>query len=164
LKCQDAAATRDFDRRTLLHRLTKAGWSIDPAQSLVIRASRALNEAAPWPFGPEPALPWPQEEILVAGWDAHLEEIDCGPGTEKSSAQFIRGDSLVVNSRLSCSLDERGGFAVSVGRTHTDNSPGLSILCRDGLLDPRQLVEGQSVLGVHTGVEAPRAWSYGRCA
>lgn len=50
----------------------------------------------------------------------------------------------------------------SFGRTHTENSPGLSIIAPDGALDLEALIGRQEVVGVHRGRDAARAWSYGR--
>jgi hypothetical protein len=153
---------RDFERKALLVRLEKAGWAIDPEQTRVVRAHRILSAAFPWPFGMDPALPWPQREVLVAGWLAQWNDLDCKPETDGWHEQGMGVDGLVPSSHLAEVLHREGALAVSLERTHTENSPGLSIMARAGLLDPRALVEGYRLVAVHQGIDARRAWSYGR--
>jgi hypothetical protein len=162
LTCREVSPMREFERKALLLRLRNAKWALDPDQSEVIRAHRAVRVDSPWPFGAEPALPWPQHEILVVGCLADYLAIDCHNEHDWRSQQAIRGDGVVLNSELATSLAAQRGYAISVGRTQTENSPGLSILGPEGWLDPELLVAGREVVGVHRGADAGRAWSYGR--
>lgn len=162
LTCREASTMREFERKALLIRLRNGGWAIDPDQSSIIRAHKAVRADSPWPFDTGPALPRPHVEILVVGFLAHSTEVCCHNEREWRSQHAVRGDGLVLNSDLARLLAVERGYAISIGHTHTENTPGLSILGPEGWLDPELLVEGYGVVGVHRGTDAARAWSYGR--
>jgi hypothetical protein len=162
LTCHEVSLLRGFERKALLVRLERAKWTIDPDQSQLIRAHKIVTVSSPWPYGSNPALPWPQSEILVVGCRVDYDTIDCRDERTLRSLHAVRGDSLVLHARLAALLVAEQCYAVSLGRTQTENSPGLSVLGPDGWLCPEDLVEPREVVGVHIGVDAARAWSYGR--
>ena len=162
LMCREVSLMREFERKALLLRLSKAQWTIDPDQRELIRAQRAVSADSPWPYDSETALPWPQSEILVVGCLVDCLRIDCRNERDWRSQQAVRGDGLVLHSGLANLLVAQRGYAISVGRTHTENLPGLSVLGPEGWLDPESLVERDDVVGIHRGADAGRAWSYGR--
>jgi hypothetical protein len=162
LTCREVSSMREFERKALLLRLHKAGWTIDAEQTSTITAHRAVRLDAPWPFGAEPALPSPQFEILVLGCHAGFVQVSCQNEREWRSQHALRGDGLVLSSGLANLISVERSYAISVGRTQTDNSPGLSILGPEGWLDPELFVGDHAVVDVHTGTDAAWAWSYRR--
>ena len=162
LACREVSRMREFERKALLSRLVGAEWTIDPDQSAVIRAHKRVSISSIWPYGTGPALPWPQSEILVVGCLVEYPAITCCKGSIGESQQAVRGDGLVLQSDLAGLLVARQGCAISVGRTHTENSPGLSIIAPAGEFDPLGCLDNHDVASVHVGMDAARAWSYGR--
>jgi len=162
LMCREVSMMREFERKALLLRLAKAQWAIDPAQGESIRAHRAVSVSSPWAYESEPALPWPQSELLVIGCLVDYVKISCGNERGWRAEHAVRGDGLVLHSELANLLVAERGYAISVGRTQTENSPGLSVLGPEGWLDPESLVESAEVVGIHRGADAGTAWSYGR--
>lgn len=162
LMCREVSIMRKFEQQTLLSRLNGSAWTIDSEQSEAIRAHRTVRVDSPWPFDSGPALPWPQFEILVIGCRVDYETIDCLDEGDWRPQWAVRGDGLVIRSRLARQLAVERGYAISIGRTHTDNSPGLSVLGPEGWFDPELLVRRDEIVGVHRGGDASRAWSYGR--
>ena len=162
LICRDVSCMREFERKALLVRLRTAGWTIDPDQIEVIRAHRTVSADSPWPYDSDSNLPWPQLEVLVVGCLVACHSIDCRAERDWRSQQPIRGDAMVLRSDLAALLVAEGGYAISVGRTHTENSPGLSVLGPEGWLDPESLLERTDIVGIHKGADAARAWSYAR--
>lgn len=162
LLCRDVSGMREFERKSLLLRLHGADWTVDPDQTGAIRAHRAVGADAPWPYNSEPALPWPQSEVLIVGSLLDYAVIACGDERAWRSQQSVRGDGLVLHSEVAKMLSVRRCYAISVGRTQTDSSPGLSIIGPDEWLNPEDACKGFEVIGVHSDADAGRAWSYGR--
>jgi hypothetical protein len=162
LMCRDVSLMREFERKVLLLRLNGAEWTIDQDQTTTMRAQRAVSVDSPWPYRSTPALPWPQYEILVVGCNVGYAGLDCRSERNVRSQHPVRGDGLVLQSALASLLVAERGYAISVGRSQTENSPGLSLIGPDGWLDPESLVERAEIAGIHRGADAARAWSYGR--
>lgn len=163
LMCRNVALLREFDRKATLRRLSRARWVVDPDDSAVIRAHRVASQDFPWPYADDThavALPWPQAEILIVGGSIDYSSIDCRDNTI-AGTRSIRGEGIVLYSDIVHRLVAQECHAVCVGRTQTDNSPGISIIGRPGL-KPEDFVSGESIFAVHRDQDAGRAWSYGR--
>ena len=159
--CREISSMREFEQKALILRLDASKWMVDADQTIVIRAHRDVSADSPWPYSSEPALPSPQREVLIVGCLAAHTAFSCGTEHEWRSQQPVRGDAMVLRSQLAGLLAARGGYAISIGRTHTENSPGLSIIGPEsGWLEPEALVEARDIAGIHQGLEAGRAWSY----
>jgi hypothetical protein len=117
LTCREVSLMREFERKALLLRLDKAKWIVDPDHRQLIRAHRSVSAEQPWPFGTDPALPWPQSEVLVVGSRAESLELDCRDERDWRSKCAVRGDALVLHTKLASLLVDERCYAVSVGRT-----------------------------------------------
>lgn len=161
LTCQDATSLREFARKSRLSQLQRAQWTIDPDTRVCIRGHRVVAHDAPWPFLTEPALPWPQSEVLVTGGPLTYHSVACpSPDTALRS---VRSEELLDRANVVHWLVTTGSLAVCVGRTQTDNSPGISLISAADV-DPAAFVDANEVHAVHRGNEAARAWSYARIA
>jgi hypothetical protein len=168
LVCHDVSRMREFERKATLLKLKKAKWTLEVDSSELIRAHSTVSPESPWPYTSEPAMPWPQEEILIVGTSFDWNPVDCHLDCRNESSwrhlHSVQGDALLLHSRIPELLLSKQCYAISVGRTHTENTPGLSIVAPDGALDPETLVSSSEVVAVHRGADAERAWAYGRIA
>jgi len=161
LLCREPSSMRDFERKSLLLRLRRASWTVENDHSRFVRAEKNVRAESPWPYDSQPALPWPQGEILVVGCLVGYRALNCNDEERWRSRYAIRGEGLILESELAKTLVTRSGHAISIGRTQTNNAPGLSIIGPEGRFDPVQYVEIENVVGLHEGADAARAWSYG---
>jgi hypothetical protein len=159
ITCQETASLREFERKVRLSQLARAQWVVDPATERVIRAHRVVSRDAPWPFFTEPALPWPQAEILMAGGHLDYTRVDCQQ--DGAPHRSVRSEDLLDRPQIVQWLVATGAVAVCIGRTQTDNSPGISLIGA-AELQPEAFVDATEVLAVHRGDEAARAWAYAR--
>ncbi len=162
MTCRELATLRDFERKVLLIRFNRTNWLVDPEQSDAIRAHRVVAERSPWPYTPAPALPWPQLELLVVGGLFQYSMLECGARERAHAVRAVRSEAVVLQPSFSQSLLSAQAYAICVGRTHTDNSPGLSVIGPRGLLSPERFVGAKDVLAIHRDGDAERAWSYAR--
>jgi hypothetical protein len=160
LLCRSLAAMRPFERSSALIRLTNSNWEIDDTASGLLRARRSISHDQPWPYPSNPGLRRPYSEIAVVGNRFDHRQLQVEP---RSLTRAIEGEELILQPCVVEFLVSTGSYAVCVGRTHTDNSPGLSIIGPPGLR-PEVLVPEHLLLAVHKGTDAERAWSYRRVA
>jgi hypothetical protein len=159
--CRDAREMRSFELKSLEIQLAKTGWSVDRSLPAVIRAERAALEPSFWPASSEPVLSRSGFEILVIG-SARAGQFDCANADR--TAHAVLGDSIAVASPIVESIAADRCLVASLGRTHTENSPGVSIIAAAGrAVDVPSLVEFAPVFATHVGDDAQRAWSYPRC-
>lgn len=159
ITCQETASLREFEQKARLSQLRRAQWNIDPDAHRVIRAHRVVSRDAPWPFLTEPVLPWPQAEILLAGARLGYSMVDCQ--NDATSRRAVRSEELLDRSHIVQWLVATGALAVCLGRTQTDNSPGISLIGWADI-EPDAFVEATEILAVHRGDDAARAWSYAK--
>lgn len=159
LVCKQAGSLRQFELKSLLWRLARAQWIVDPEQSACIRGHRVVSEKSPWPYVTGPALPRPQSEFLIIGGSLEYSSLDrriVGPSTA------LPGEDLVLGSDIARWLVDSNSLAVYCDRTQTEHSPGISIISPPGLVDPEAFVPKDKLVAVHRDNDARRAWSYGR--
>jgi hypothetical protein len=162
LTFHEVSLMREFELKRTLLRLNKSNWVIAPNLSKVVGAHRDVTPNEPWPYESCPELPWPQSEILVAGFRATSADLRSECMGRGPWLRAIAGEARVLGSSLELRLAGGDGCAVTIGRTHTENSPGLSIIAKMRTFNPETFVEPERVAGVHRFQDASLAWSYGR--
>jgi hypothetical protein len=131
----------------------RKGWTIDHC-GRCFRAWRGISERHPWPFDRTPGLPSTRNpDVLLLG-DTKGEVIDGIVGA-LGPLDGLQGLTPVVFAHLA----QTGTHLVCRGRTHVDNSDGISIVGPRGL-DPEAFVPRELVHAVHEGSDAGWAWSY----
>ncbi|RLB54278.1 MAG: hypothetical protein DRJ42_09590 [Deltaproteobacteria bacterium] len=140
-------------------RLARAKWEIDSCESC-LRGYRAISRQEPWPYDSRRGLPLRASELLLLG-GIGFAGIDCRELPVQRRA--VLSEDLVLTPTVVEHLLETQQQVVCSGRTHTGNSPGISILGPAGLL-PEEFVPADAIHVIHEGTEAGYAWSYPRLA
>lgn len=161
LLCRNISGLREFEKATTLLRLQRAQWVVDSTHKSMIRAHRLVTPSSPWPYPSRPGLAYRGLEVLVVGRPFEARALHCDRSKTATVVRAIEAEEVVLDEKFSQALRSNGAYAVCVGRTHTENSPGISVIGPAGL-DVREFVPPGRVLAVHGGTEAERAWSYGR--
>ena len=137
-------------------RLLGSGWVLDSEESgEFLLAHKPVSSEEPWPYPGSPGLPYRPAELLLVGAIGHAA-IACGevPVAPRS----VPGETLVLTEPVAHYLAARSCYVVCFGWTHTENTPGLTIIGPPGI-DPRQFVPAGAVHSVHRGADAEWAWS-----
>lgn len=151
----DSMSPFQFKREKL--RLGRAQWQIDTHDSC-LRAYRSVSRQEPWPYASPRGLPHGASDLLLLGGTG-FAGVDCID--LPSQRRAVPSEDLVLRPPVVEYLLETQQQVVCIGRTHTDSSPGISILGPAGLM-PEGFVPADAIHAIHEGTEAGHAWSYPR--
>lgn len=155
---------RSFETKARLLQFNRNGWTVDPEQTSRIRGHRWTTRQHPWAFDRDPVLPKPLAEMLICGAKGTYALVSNEPEDQDSLRVILPASEAFIRPSVVDQFLRRGCCFVHLGRTHTDNSPGIHIIAMEGAVNPEALVEAQLILSVHRGVDAGLAWSYPRQA